>query len=176
MNNNADVGEENAVRSCPIDWETWQWQIHATLLFVVRDGQILLIRKKRGIGAGKINGPGGKIDPGETPQECAIRETQEELCVTPLGTRKMGELSFAMSDIPDIYCHVYRADDIEGTPTETEEAIPLWTDISQIPYEQMWADDRYWLPQMIEGNSFRGRFVFDGETILWSEMRFDVAY
>ena len=56
-----------------IDWSTWQPQMLATLLFIFRDGEVLLIRKKRGLGAGKINGPGGKIDPGETPEQCAVR-------------------------------------------------------------------------------------------------------
>jgi len=62
-----------------VDWDGWRASDPATLLFVVRDGQILLIRKKRGLGAGKINGPGGKFEKGETPLACALRETQEEL-------------------------------------------------------------------------------------------------
>ena len=70
--------------SSPIDWASWRAEIHATLLFIVRNGEILLIEKKRGIGAGKVNGPGGKIDPGETPLECIIRETREELGITVL--------------------------------------------------------------------------------------------
>ena len=53
----------------PIDWTTWEGGMHATIMFIIRDGQILLIEKKRGLGAGKINGPGGKIDPGETPEQ-----------------------------------------------------------------------------------------------------------
>ena len=64
------------------DWSTWQPTLRATLLFIVRDGEILLIRKKRGLGAGKINGPGGKIDPGETARQCAVREVEEELLIT----------------------------------------------------------------------------------------------
>ena len=54
-----------------IDWSAWQPVDRATLLFVVRDGEILLIHKKRGIGAGKINGPGGRLDPGESTLACA---------------------------------------------------------------------------------------------------------
>jgi 8-oxo-dGTP diphosphatase len=160
----------------PVDWQEWRGEILATLLFVIRDGEILLIEKKRGIGAGKVNGPGGKIDPGETPMECAIRETMEELHVKALNVRKRGELCFAMSDIPDIHCHVFIADGIEGEPTETDEAIPLWTSLDAIPYDRMWADDIYWLPQMIAGQSFVGRFLFEGETILWRDVQFGVAF
>ena len=160
----------------PVDWQEWRGEILATLLFVIRDGEILLIEKKRGIGAGKVNGPGGKIDPGETPMECAIRETMEELHVKALNVQKRGELCFAMSDIPDIHCHVFIADGIEGEPTETDEAIPLWTSLEKIPYERMWADDIYWLPQMINGQTFMGRFLFEGETILWRDVQFGVQF
>lgn len=162
--------------SSPVNWQEWRGEILATLLFVIRDGKILLIEKKRGIGAGKVNGPGGKIDPGETPMECAIRETMEELHVKALHVQKRGELCFAMSDIPDIHCHVFVADDIEGEPTETDEAIPLWTSLDAIPYERMWADDIYWLPQMISGQIFLGRFLFEGETILWRDVQFGVEF
>ena len=161
---------------CPVDWETWEPGMRATLMFIRVGDQVLLIEKQRGIGAGKVNGPGGKIDPGETPLECAIRETQEELCVTATGVKKMGELFFAMSDMPDIHCHVFVADGYEGTPTSTPEAIPLWTDVSEIPYERMWDDDRYWLGEMLAGQTFRGRFVFNEETILWREVVFDVEW
>ena len=61
----------------PFDWPLWRGHIHATLMFVVQGDSILLIEKKRGLGAGKINGPGGKIDPGETPEEAVMRETRD---------------------------------------------------------------------------------------------------
>ncbi|MDE0594954.1 MAG: 8-oxo-dGTP diphosphatase [Akkermansiaceae bacterium] len=160
----------------PIDWECWHPEIRATLMFI-RDGEdVLLIKKLRGIGAGKVNAPGGKIDPGETPLEAAIRETQEEVMVTPLNPRKMGELSFAMTDIPDIFVHVYVASGCEGTPTETEEAIPMWTPRYKIPYDLMWEDDQYWLPRMMEGERFCGRFYFEGERIQWMKIDWGVDY
>ena len=149
-----------------VDWEGWEPEIRATLLFVVRDGEILLIRKKRGIGAGKINGPGGKIDPGETPQACAVRETEEELCVTPTGVHKLGELRFQFTDGLSILGHVFAASGCEGEATETPEAVPRWTPVDAIPYDEMWADDRYWLPWLLEGRSFSGRMLFDGDELL----------
>jgi 8-oxo-dGTP diphosphatase len=164
------------VSSSPINWDTWRGEIHATLMFIVKDGQVLLIEKKRGLGAGKINGPGGKIDSGETPLQCVIRETQEELHITPIGTRKIGELWFSMSDHPDIQCHVFRADDHDGVPTETDEAVPVWTPLSNIPYGRMWEDDSHWLPLLLDETSFHGRFVFKGEDMRWMDMRTGLSW
>jgi len=84
-----------------IDWDNWTPEEVATLLFVARAGEVLLIRKKRGLGAGKINGPGGRLEENETPLECAIRETQEELLINPLDIRPAGSCFFT----PTI-CHV----------------------------------------------------------------------
>ena len=159
----------------PIDWDGWKPEIRATLMFILEGEEILLIRKLRGIGAGKVNGPGGKIDPGESPLEAAVRETREELHVTPIEPRKMGELCFAMSDIPDIFVHVFVARGCEGKAQETEEAIPLWTHRNRIPYELMWEDDQFWLPRMLEGEKFRGRFYFEAERILWMDIDWDVG-
>jgi len=136
------------------------------LLFVIRDGEILLIHKKRGLGAGKINGPGGHIEPGETPQQCAVREVQEELCVTPSGVRACGELRFQFTDGFALHGYVFAASDCDGEPQETAEAIPLWTPLDAIPYEKMWADDYLWIPLMLRGARFEGRFLFDGDKLL----------
>ncbi len=160
----------------PIDWTSWRGEMHATILFIIKDGKILLIEKKRGLGAGKINGPGGKIDAGETPLEAAVRETEEELCITPTAPRKLGELQFSMSDCPHIHCHVYRADDYTGTPTETDEAVPVWTAIDAIPYQRMWEDDQHWLPILLKDQSFLGRFVFESDRLLWSEVTLDLTW
>ncbi len=155
-----------------VDWNEWYGEMPATLMFIVKDGKVLLIEKLRGIGMGKINGPGGKIDPGETPEQCVVRECQEELHITPINPVKMGELWFSMSDIPDIHCHVFTASEYSGVPTQTEEAIPMWFPIQEIPWERMWEDDQHWLPQMLEGQKFLGKFIFDGEKMLWKEVVF----
>ena len=149
-----------------IDWQTWEPEERATLMFVVQAGRILLIRKKRGLGAGNINGPGGRIEPGETPLACAIRETQEELLITPTGIREGGELFFHAEDFPRIHAHVFVASGYEGTPTETEEADPLWFPVNGIPYEEMWADDQYWLPGVLSGSRVRGWFTFTGVSVV----------
>ncbi|MEZ5330155.1 MAG: 8-oxo-dGTP diphosphatase [Verrucomicrobiales bacterium] len=163
-----------------VDWDHWQPQIRATLLFILRDApdngaqEVLLIRKKRGIGAGKINGPGGKIDPGETPVQCAIRETQEELHVTALDPDERGRLRFQFTDGLSIHCVIFVATSYTGIATETDEAIPLWTPVDAIPYDEMWDDDREWLPDALRGRTVDGDFIFDGDrmiakNIVWGE-------
>jgi 8-oxo-dGTP diphosphatase len=149
-----------------IDWSKWKAVDEATLLFVVRDEQVLLIRKKRGLGAGKINGPGGRIHAGEAPLVAAVREVQEELCITPHDISEHGELSFQFVDGYSIHVHVFRAASFHGEPTETEEAIPLFHALDDLPYDEMWADDRHWLPLLLDGRRFSGRFIFDGDAML----------
>jgi 8-oxo-dGTP diphosphatase len=154
-----------------VDWTSWKPD-RATLLFVVDEAseRILLIRKKRGLGAGKVNGPGGRIEPGESALACAIREVEEELCVTPTGVTESGELSFQFVDGYALHAVVFRATGLTGTPAETSEAIPLWTPLDAIPFSEMWADDALWLPLMLARKRFRGRFVFDGDAMLDHEL------
>ena len=137
----------------------------ATLCYIVRDGQLLLIRKKRGIGAGKINGPGGKVDPGETPLAAAIRETQEEVGVTPHAPQPRGALLFSFADGLVLRCLIYLADGCRGEPHETSEATPLWFSLDSLPYNEMWEDDREWLPLLLAGESFTGSFGVDGDHV-----------
>lgn len=156
-----------------VDWENWNPEERATLMFVVQDRQILLIHKKRGFGRGKISGPGGRIEPGETPCECAIRETQEELCITPTGVMDAGLLHFQFIDGFSIHGYVFTATGFEGTPTETDEAIPLWCSVDDLPYERMWEDDHTWVPHMLGGRRFSGRYIFDGDHMLDAVIELD---
>lgn len=153
-----------------IDWENWEADDPATLVFVVKDGRILLIRKKRGLGAGKINGPGGRLEPGESPIEGAVREVQEELRITPLKLRFSGVNSFQFVDGYSIHVHAFIASDFEGIPTETDEAVPLWFPLDEIPYDEMWVDDRLWIPHLLNGICFSGRYIFDGDEMLDYEL------
>ena len=61
-------------RLSDIDWDRWQARDPATLVFLFRGDEVLLINKKTGLGQGKVNAPGGKVDPGETPEAAAVRE------------------------------------------------------------------------------------------------------
>ncbi len=129
-------------------------RLETTLCLLKRDNEVLLAMKKRGFGEGKYNGVGGKIEQNETPEEAMIRETQEEINVTPLKYEKVGLIEF------DEYCkgnkqnlvfHLYMVYDWEGIPSESEEMDPKWFSINNIPYNKMFTDDKYWLPLILEG-------------------------
>lgn len=149
-----------------IDWKNWEPEVDATLLFVVDEGEVLLIRKKTGFGAGKINAPGGRIEPGETPLECALREVEEELRIQAHDPEFCGRLYFQFEDGLSIRGHVFRAARFSGIPTETDEAIPLWFSVDKVPFEEMWEDDHTWFPWMLERRKFEARYVFDGEKMM----------
>lgn len=155
-----------------MDWQNWQPRELATLCFIVQGGRVLLIRKKRGLGAGKINAPGGKLEPGETALAAAIRETQEEVGVTPLQLEARGTLHFQFTDGFSLRCSVFVADGLEGTLIETDEATPLWVSVDAVPYHEMWEDDQYWLPQVLAGASFEGWFEFDDDHMLSKRVEF----
>ena len=149
-----------------VNWDTWSADISATLMFVFRDNEVLLIHKKRGLGKGKINGPGGKLESGESLLECAIRETEEEVCITPYMITPAGELFFQFVDGLSIHCTVFRAEGWSGEPSETEEANPFWCLLHQLPFDRMWEDDATWFNYLVEKKYFTGNYIFDEDRML----------
>lgn len=149
-----------------IDWTAWTPTEDATLLFVIERGKILLIHKLRGLGKGKINGPGGRTEPGETAHQCAVRETQEEVGVTPTGVTYAGTLHFQFADGYGLRGTVFRASGYQGELIQTDEAIPEWFALDAIPYARMWADDPLWVPHLLDKRPFTGYFIFDHDTML----------
>jgi 8-oxo-dGTP diphosphatase len=149
----------------------WRPDYVGTLVFIRRDGQVLLIRKKRGHGAGKINGPGGKLDPGETPLAGALRETLEEVGVRVLDAELRGRFSFVDLSAPQWFGYVFVATQFSGSPHPTDEADPAWYALDALPFDQMWEDDRFWLPRVLNGESLEGEFLFDGGRLLAHRLR-----
>lgn len=156
-----------------IDWDSWRAKVPATLVFVIRDGKILLIDKKTGFGKGKVNGPGGKLESGETPEACAARECFEELGITVSNLQYCGQHRFQFVDGLSIHVWVYKTTEYEGIPTESIEARPLWVPVDEIPYDQMWEDDGIWLPMLLRDELFHGRWIFDGDKMLEYELLTD---
>lgn len=139
-------------------------EIATTVVFLRRDGEVLLAMKKRGFGAGRWNGAGGKIEEGETPEECAIRETKEELGITALELLKIADITFheRHNGVPaTLHGDIYECLKWKGTPSETEEMAPSWFPISELPLHTMWPDDTFWLARVLAGEKLRCTFTLD---------------
>ena len=122
--------------------------------------------KKRGFGAGKWNGMGGKIHEGEIIENAAIRELEEEVGIQGKAENleKVALLKFRCAK-PDFNwdVHVFFLRNWEGEPVETEEMRPQWFPVDAIPYDSMWVDDKHWLPEVLAGRKLEAEFVFNDD-------------
>lgn len=142
----------------PADWVP---QHRATLVYVLSNHSVLLIKKLRGIGKGKVNAPGGKVEPGETVQECAIRELEEEVGLQASSVRFGASLKFLDLETEfSLEGYAFLVHDFSGNPRGSPEADPFWCSRDSVPYERMWEDDRYWLPYVLAGERVSGEFLF----------------
>ena len=125
-----------------------------TLAFILEKDRILLGKKKRGFGAGHWNGFGGKIKP---------PETVEEALIVPKNFKKIAEMTFHFkaNNFTLKKVHVFVADSFSGEIKESEEMMPKWFLINEVPFDKMWEDDIHWFPIMFAGEKFTGSFVFD---------------
>jgi 8-oxo-dGTP diphosphatase len=148
------------------DWSNWVPTDDAVLSFIRTDGHVLLIEKKRGLGGGKVNGPGGKLEDGETAYGAVLRETEEEVGLVPVNPTRVAELSFVFLNGYSLRCDVFLAEDYRGGLRETPEAKPFWTSVDRVPFDRMWQDDILWLPRVLKGDRLSGVFIFDDDEML----------
>lgn len=135
-----------------------------TLCIIHDHPRVLLGMKKRGFGMGRWNGFGGKVEPGETIEKAAKRELFEEAGIKVANIEKMGEIEFEFTGDPVmLQVHIFKAVNFEGEPFESEEMKPQWYNVDELPLDQMWPDDKHWLPLFLAGKKFRGNFVFEGQ-------------
>ena len=135
-----------------------------TLLLLRKDNKILLAMKKRGFGEGKYNGVGGKLEGNETPEQAMLRETKEEINITPTKYEKVAIIDFleyVKGEQANLTFHLYIATEWDNEPEETDEMKPEWFDIDKIPYDNMFPDDKYWLPLILEGKKIKAFFEFN---------------
>lgn len=140
---------------------------YATIVFIFSPDrtELLLGYKKKGeIGAQTLNGPGGKQEPGETLQECAVRETYEEVGITidPDDLHEVAHILFHAGGIPDFAVTVYHAYAFVGTPIETADMVPGWYSVDELPFDRMLESDREWFARAITGVPFRANVFYRG--------------
>jgi len=138
-----------------------------TLTMLLNEERILLGLKKRGFGTGRWNGFGGKVSEGESIEEAALREIREESGILLTSLNPRGKITFRFEGNPEaLEVHIFSAL-WHGSAIESEEMKPQWFALHEIPYENMWPDDKLWLPLLIAGKNIAGEVHFkDTDTIL----------
>lgn len=147
----------------------------ATLCYIKHDAQTLMIHrvKKAGdIHAGKWNGLGGKLEPGESPEQCVIREAREESGLEVAHPRYHGLLVFADFKGDDWYVWVFSADQFSGELVESAEGRLQWIPDEEIPQLNLWPSDLVFLPWLKGGKIFSARFQYNGDEMLGHEAAF----
>jgi len=140
---------------------------YLTRLSETGEPQVLLGRKKKGLGLGNIVGLGGKLEPGESALDAAVREIEEEsgLTVVPDALTPMGVLTYLFPHKPawSQRSNVFVTDRFSGIPRESDELNPEWFTIARLPVDEMWDDARHWLPGVLAGRSVEATFTFGAD-------------
>lgn len=143
-----------------------------TLCIIHQHPKILLGMKKRGFGAGRWNGFGGKVAATETIKDAAKRELQEEAGIKVKHLDKVGVIDFEFKGNPEILqVHIFKSNSFLGELKESEEMKPQWFHVNEIPFKEMWPDDIHWMPLFLDGKKFKGKFLFgESDIILEKEL------
>ncbi len=142
----------------------------ATLCYLRKNGKTLMIhrvKKENDMHAGKWNGLGGKFEPGESPQECARREIQEECGLTPKDLILKGIITFpAFYEFEDWYTFIFLVPEFEGQIIDSNEGNLKWIPNEELLDLNLWAGDRVFLPWLEQEKFFSGKFeYYDGEFV-----------
>jgi 8-oxo-dGTP diphosphatase len=131
------------------------------------------VKKKNDMHAGKWNGLGGKLEPGETPEECAVREIWEESGLSVQNLIFKGIITFpAFDNNEDWYTFIYIIDRFEGDLIDSPEGHLKWVDNTQLLKLNLWPGDRIFIPWLDRPGFFSGRFVYQNKELVEHEVIF----
>lgn len=148
----------------------------ATLCYVRQAGKTLMIhrvKKANDMHQGKWNGLGGKLDPGETPEECAIREIYEESGLTVRNPLLKGFITFpGFANEEDWYTFLFVCTEFEGTLVDSEEGYLEWISDDHLRELNLWEGDRIFIPWLDQPGFFSGKFNYKNGQFIDHEVIF----
>ena len=153
--------------------------VEATVCYLCAGGRVLLQRRAPGrLWAGRLNGPGGKVAPGETPVAAVAREVSEETGLRLEAPRPAGVLELRFGEPPTrlLTVHVFTADRFGGRPRGGREGPLRWHGIGRLPFDRLWPDMRFWLPAVLAGGRVAGSCTYDDDGARLAACRLEVSW
>lgn len=149
--------------------------ILATLCYIKRDGCTLMVyrnKKVNDIHEGKWNGLGGKFEPGETPEECVVREVLEESGLSIQDPKLCGLLMFPKFKGNDWYVFVFTATQSSGELIDSPEGQLEWIPDEKILDLNLWESDHLFMPWIQDGKFFSAKFMYEEDKLKGHEVVF----
>ena len=139
----------------------------ATLCYVIdrmKKSTLMLhrVKKENDVHEGKWNGLGGKLEKGETPEDCVIREVKEESGLTIINPKLHGFITFPLFDgVDDWYVFVFTAENFSGELIDSAEGILEWIPNEGVTSLNLWDGDAIFLNWLKEDKFFSAKFVYE---------------
>ena len=144
--------------------------MQTTLCYLEKDGQYLMLHrvsKKNDVNHDKWIGVGGKFEPGETPEECLLREVKEETGLTLLQYSFRGILTFICDQQEPEYIFLFTSSSFTGGMRECEEGVLEWVDKNKIKNLELWEGDKEMFRLLDERKSFFSlKLRYEGDRLL----------
>ena len=142
---------------------------NTSLCYIERDGQYLMlhrIKKAHDENRDKWIGIGGKFEPGESPEDCVLREVREETGLRLTQVRYCGIITFVSDRWQTEYMHLFHATGFTGTLRQCDEGQLEWIAIDRLLALPQWAGDRIFLDLMQKNVPFFSlKLRYEGETL-----------
>ena len=138
-----------------------------------RDEYLMLhrVKKKNDVNQDKWIGVGGKFEDKESPEECLLREVQEETGLTLTDYRFRGIVTFASDGWETEYMHLYTATGYEGTMKECDEGNLEWVKKSEVQNLPIWEGDKIFFRLLEEDRTFFSlKLSYEGDTLVYAAL------